>query len=223
MFRRILAAAAMAAALPALPAAAEDGFFTLSSDGDLMVRLRGVFVAPNDDVRVDQVGGADGDISTSVIPELDFTYFFTPNIAAELILGTTPHDIDGKGAINGLDVGSVWLLPPTLTLQYHVTQLGDWTGIKNMDKIKPYFGAGVNYTIFYGESAGDPAVGTVSLDDTFGVAFQAGVDIEITEGIYANMDVKYIMLETDWTSSTGLSGKAEINPVLVGFGIGARF
>src|SRR5690606_20661325 len=82
-------------------------------------------------------------VSNSVVPELDITYFLTRNIAVELILGTTPHNIRAGGSIAGLGpVGRVWLLPPTLTLQYHV----DLT-----DRIKPYVGAGVNYTIFYNE------------------------------------------------------------------------
>ncbi len=58
-----------------------------------------------------------------MVPELDITYFFTKNIAAELILGVTPHNIYGAGTLGGLDVGKVWLLPPTLTLQYHFTGL----------------------------------------------------------------------------------------------------
>ena len=31
-------------------------------------------------------------------------------------------------------IGSVWLLPPTLTLQYHVTQLEEWTGSETLGR-----------------------------------------------------------------------------------------
>ena len=221
MLRPVLAAAALAAA--ASPAAAEE-WYAAKSDGDIMVRLRGLVVSPLDEsVSVDQIPTAGGEIDNAIVPELDFTYFFTPNIAAELILATTPHTITGKGAVAGADLGDVWLLPPTLTLQYHVTQLGAWTGSESLGKIQPYFGAGVNYTIFYGETAGVPAVGTVKLEDSFGFALQAGVDIEITPGWYLNADVKYIMLEADWKSTTGLTGEAEINPLIVGLGLGYRF
>ena len=66
------------------------------------------------------------DIGDQYVPELDITYFFTKNIAAELILAVTPHDVDAvnvtvPGALTDatVDLGDVWLLPPTLTLQYH--------------------------------------------------------------------------------------------------------
>ena len=78
--------------------------------------------------------------TNSFVPEFDISYFFTQNIAAELILGVTPHHVYGTGAAatDGLDVGKAWLLPPTLTLQYHFTDFGAF---------KPYIGAGVNYTV----------------------------------------------------------------------------
>ncbi|MFZ8477429.1 OmpW/AlkL family protein, partial [Staphylococcus aureus] len=82
------------------------------------------FVSNGDSVR----------INNSVTPEVDFSYFFTPNISAELIAAVTQHNVKTS---SGIDAGSAWLLPPTLTLQYHFTQL---------DFIKPYLGAGVNYT-----------------------------------------------------------------------------
>jgi len=52
----------------------------------------------------------------TVVPELDITYFFTKNWAAELILGVTKHHVTGTDSIAGVDVGKAWLLPPTLTL-----------------------------------------------------------------------------------------------------------
>ncbi len=71
-----------------------------------MIRLRGIGVIPGGSNRVTAGGaalaGAKVDMTNSVVPELDITYFFTPNIAAELILGTTPHTAKGKGAIAGL-------------------------------------------------------------------------------------------------------------------------
>jgi outer membrane protein len=50
-------------------------------------------------------------------PEPDISYFFTRNIAAELILGVTRHEVTGTGvaATNNLIVGRHWLLRPTLT------------------------------------------------------------------------------------------------------------
>ena len=113
-------------------------------------RFRVITVLANESADIGVIGG-DVEISSAFVPELDFTYFFTKNIAAELILATTKHDVNTTAsnisAVGGptsadVDLGSVWLLPPTLTLQYHFnTEQG----------IRPYVGAGVNYTIFYGE------------------------------------------------------------------------
>ncbi len=138
-----------------------------------MVRVRGLYVMPNDGSKVFAGGalvpGGRTDMSNAFVPELDITYFFTPNIAAELILGVTPHRARGAGALAGLGkLGSVTLLPPTLTLQYHFTGLGAF---------KPYVGAGVNYTVFFGEK--DAALTNFKVTNRLGFALQAGVDIMI--------------------------------------------
>lgn len=184
------------------PAYAEDMGDAYS--GDWLIRLRGIAVVPNED-DTNFAGGIG--IDNSVVPELDITYFFTENFAAELILGTTPHDVD----LNGADLGSVWLLPPTLTFQYH------FTGIEGF---KPYIGAGVNYTIFYGE---DDAAAAVRYEDSFGLALQAGVDIEIGDGWYLNADVKRLWLDTDITVNGVDAGSVDIDPWIFGAGVGVRF
>ncbi|WP_297334005.1 OmpW family outer membrane protein [Flavobacterium sp.] len=192
------------------------------------VRLRGVAVAPDEDASVGIIGG-NAEISTSFIPEVDFTYFFTKNIAAELILGTTKHDVNTTGsdisAIGGptkadVDLGSVYLLPPTLTLQYHF-YAGDY--------FKPYVGAGINYTIFYGVDEGD-VVKDVEYDNALGYAFQLGFDLKLNDKFFINADVKKLFLTTDVTVdgsnlAPGLEIPAEvdINPWLVGFGVGMKF
>lgn len=219
---RPAAATATAAALALLtvaapPAAAQDPWWRSTSDGAFMARVRGIVVAPmNEELSTGAIPGADASISTAVVPELDLTYFFTDNIAAELILAVTPHDVDGEGALQGADLGDVLLLPPTLTVQYHFNDLGAW---------KPYVGAGVNYTFFLNENAGQFT--DIDYDDAFGFALQAGVDYEIAEGVYLNADVKYIFLETDWTLETTpgnrIGGSVDINPLIVGVGIGYRF
>lgn len=90
------------------------------------IRVRALGVVPRDKGRVHQIPGSEMDFSSTVIPELDITYYFTNNIAAELILGTTYSSIDGKGSLHTAGAGKLgktWILPPTLTLQYHFTKL----------------------------------------------------------------------------------------------------
>lgn len=175
--------------------------------GDFMIRARALGVVPDESGRVSN--GDSVSISNSVVPELDFTYFFTPNISAELITAVTPHDVKTS---SGIDAGSSWLLPPTLTLQYHFTQ---------MDSIKPYVGAGVNYTHFFNADAG--ALNSVKYDDSFGGVLQAGVDIPIRDNWYFNVDVKKVFISTTAKFAGGVRADVDIDPWLIGVGFGYKF
>ncbi|PIP97971.1 MAG: hypothetical protein COW75_02730 [Rhodobacterales bacterium CG18_big_fil_WC_8_21_14_2_50_71_9] len=222
--KTLFCAGAALCLLAAGQAAAQEPWYAAKSDGDWLVRLRGIAVVPDESLTLDQIAGADADVDTAYMPELDISYFFTPNLALELILATTPHDVAGRGSLNGANLGDVWLLPPTLTAQYHVTQLGAWTGNPALGKIKPYFGAGINYTIFYNTDSGQ--FDKIDYDDTFGWALQAGVDIALQEGLYLNFDVKKLWLETDVTVTSGatrLTGEVTLDPWIFGVGVGYRF
>lgn len=185
------------------------------------VRVRGVWVNPKDQAKIETIGG-DIDVSTNFIPELDFTYFFTKNIAAELILGTSGHSVHAKNtAVGDLDLGSVYLLPPTLNLQYHFYP---WEGVK------PYVGIGANYTIFYNTKSGD--ANGISYDNEFGYGFQLGFDIDITDKFFVNVDFKKLFLDTDVVvDASNLNGgaaldipaKVTLDPMMLSFGVGMRF
>lgn len=183
--------------------------------GPWMVRGRILGVIPDEGTSNWNIpGDPDVDIDNSVVPELDITYFFTNNIAAELILGVTPHDISGAGDLAAVDdIGSVWLLPPTLLLQYHF----------ELDQgIKPYVGAGINYTVFFNEDGGD--LGSLDLENSFGWALQAGVDIPIQDNWYLNVDVKKLWLDTEATVNGGaITADVDIDPWIIGVGLGYRF
>ncbi|WP_454853945.1 OmpW/AlkL family protein [Rhizobium binxianense] len=180
------------------------------------VRLRALGVITRDSGYVGGVADSDLSYSDTVVPEVDISYFFTDNIAAELILGTTFANVYGEGSIEGLGkIGKTWLLPPTLTLQYHFTDFGAF---------KPYVGAGVNYTIFYDQSG--KSADSLKVKDTFGFALQAGFDYMFDEHWGANFDVKKIFLKPDFDVSVGgadLNGKAKLDPWLIGAGLTYRF
>lgn len=176
--------------------------------GDILIRARALGVVPQEDSTMNIADSVK--VDNSVVPEIDFTYFFTPNVSAELIAAITPHDVTTKG---GVDAGNSWLLPPTLTLQYHFTQF---------ESVKPYVGAGVNYTHFFNEDAG--ALNAVEYDDSFGVALQAGVDIPVQGNWYANIDVKKVFIDTTATfSPSGVRADVDIDPWLIGVGVGYKF
>ena len=172
------------------------------------LRLISVIPSPGDDI-----DGADVDLSTAFVPELDFTYFFSKNWAAELILGTAKHDvdlnIDGGGSA---DLGHVWLLPPTLNLQYHFYA----------DDFKPYVGAGINYTIFYGVDEGD--LDDIEYDNALGFSLQAGLDYNLNDKWFLNLDIKKLFLKTDVTvNGDPDTSEVNIDPLIIGLGVGMKF
>jgi outer membrane protein len=149
-------------------------------------------------------------VSNKTIPELDISYFFTPNWSAELIL-TYPqkHDV----AVQGTNIGSFKHLPPTLTLQYHFMPAAQFS---------PYVGAGVNYTR---TSNVDLAGNTLQLErDSWGLALQAGVDYKIDKNWSLNLDVKKVQIGRDLNTTAGVKvSHLNVDPWLVGVGIGYRF
>ncbi|MEA1787444.1 OmpW family outer membrane protein [Arenibacter sp. GZD96] len=182
------------------------------------VRLRGLVITPDESADIEAIGG-DVAIETAVVPELDFTYFITKNWALELILATSNHDVKAVNTAAGtIELGDVWLLPPTLTVQYHFTG-----GV-----LKPYLGAGLNYTIFYGADEG-PVADDVEYDNSVGIAFQAGVDFNLSDRWFLNLDIKKIFINTDATvnATTALGATVgadvDIDPLVLGFGVGYRF
>ncbi len=214
----------VAALAVARPAQAE-GLYAFDGAG-WMVRLRGIGVLPEEGssgwvLDGTRVTGADVEISDTVVPELDITYFFNKNLAVELILAVTPHDVDGTGPlIQGFGkIGDVWLLPPTLTLQYHFDEIGGF---------KPYVGAGLNYTVFFNEDAGSN-YSNLKLDNSFGFALQAGVDVRLQGNWYFNVDVKKLWLDTeasvrlDPVTPGRVKADVDIDPWIVGVGFGYRF
>lgn len=178
-----------------------------------IIRSRAVFVKTDVSSKVSTLGGHFA-ASTNQVPEVDFTRFFTPNVAAELILATTRHDISLRGSsVGNAGLGSVKLLPPTLTLQYHANPTGTF---------RPYAGAGLNYTFFYGAKNGGAAT-SLKYQDHLGYALQAGFDYMIDERVGINFDVKKIFLKTKVQVNGLYTANVKLDPWLIGAGISYRF
>jgi outer membrane protein len=175
--------------------------------------------------------GAELKVDSNTILEFDISYYFTKNIAAELILATgSKHEVSVSGepgaVVPNQLLGSVDVLPPTLTVQWHF----------NPDQmVDPYVGAGINYSAFLDKKLDvrqGPLTGSdIKVEnDSWGYALQAGVDINLKDGWLINADVKYISLDTDVKLRNPLAGNAwtkiddlEINPWVFGLGIGKKF
>lgn len=213
----LVAPAAMAADLaPAQEPVPQATMDAIEAQSPWQVRVRGLGVITNDSGSVDQIPGSGLSYSDSVIPELDISYYLTDNIAAELILGTTYANIYGDDTIAGLGkIGKTWVLPPTLTLQYHFTDFGAF---------KPYVGAGVNYTMFYNQSGA--AASDLNVKDSFGAALQVGADYMVNDHWGVNFDVKKLFLRPEYETTIGgnaYTGKAKLDPWLIGAGVTYRF
>ena len=213
--------------VPAAAAAAVLPVTAQAKEGDVLVRLRAIMVAPNEESGsvLPAFPGEKVKVDNSVMPEVDVTYMAMDHIGFELIAATTKHSASGKtgttGAIGRL--ASTWVLPPTLTAQFHPVAEGP---------VRPYVGAGVNYTLFYSEDASDAlesATGPtkVHMSDSFGWALQAGVDVDLNERMFVNLDIKYIDIDTTARLSTTSAGvqrvRVHLDPIVAGVGLGMRF
>ena len=188
----------------ALPAMAQQ-----TADGNWLVRARAVSI-DFENGQSKTVKTLDIQADDRWIPELDISYFFTKNIAAELVL-TYPQNIDIT--IGGATKGTIKALPPSLLLQYHFTDFGAF---------KPYVGAGLNYTYF---SKRDNILnGAASVErDSWGLVGQLGFDYAFNKNWSLNLDVKYVQMDTDVYLGSSKLGKLDLNPVTWGLGIGYRF
>jgi outer membrane protein len=174
-----------------------------AKEGPWMVRARAV--------HLDSANGDSTGLGLSVnnkwMPEVDFSYFFNKNVAAELVLTVPQKHTLYSGATA---IGTLKHLPPTLLVQYHF----DATGFK------PYVGAGINYTRF--SSVSLPA--GVGIDkNSWGPALQAGVDIPLSGNMVLNVDVKKVYIRTDVYAGGANLGTFKVDPVLFGVGLGWRF
>lgn len=175
--------------------------------------IRGRVIGMVPDEHGGRLGGAPAGLSVSdaVMPELDFTYFLNKNFAVELILATTPHDVKlaGTGKITEL-----WVLPPTLTLQYHLP----------LGAFKPYIGAGINYTTIISSDATAAIGGIDSWDDAFGFALQFGFDYALNDRWSFNIDAKKIWLDLDAkVTAASIPASVSLDPWVIGVGLGYRF
>ncbi|MDE2238984.1 MAG: OmpW family protein [Rhodospirillales bacterium] len=219
------AAAVLFAGAAVTPALAE-GYSLFSGPtgyqaGDVMTHLSIIGVIPqNINSHITGVPGARLGISTGVSPEVDASYFVTPNLSVQLIAATSRHTITAKGGAlgNGGTLGSTWVLPPTLTAQWHFPQIG---------VVRPYVGVGVTVAFFYGTSPSAQLLGTsdkLGLRTAIGPSFDVGFDVPVQDNWSVNMDVKQMILPTAARLDHGaIHAMTGLDPTVVGFGVGYKF
>jgi len=210
-----LALAGVAALASAAAAHAED--FTPKAAGMVVLDVRLSDVVPADKDNLTTLAGAATGLKTktndSVMPTLGVTYFFTPNWAVEAIAGTTHHTVKAVGGATNVEVKDTWVLPPVVALQYHFMPAA---------KVSPYVGAGVNYMLFY--SGKDKNGFQFKVDNGFGEALQAGVDVAMTGRWTLNADLKKVFFQTKATDTkNGVKSTINLDPWVASVGVGYRF
>ena len=183
----------------------------VAQESPWLVRVRAVHLDTAD--KSDPVGGVGASdrltVSDKTIPEFDVSYFFTPNLAAELVL-TYPqkHDV----YLDGANIGTFKHLPPSLLLQYHFTPDAP---------LSPYVGAGINYTTL---SKVRLLNGQASLEhDSVGLVLQAGLDYAIDRQWSLNFDVKKAQIRSDVMIGGAKASRVKVDPLMIGVGVGYRF
>jgi outer membrane protein len=188
-----------------------------------VVRVRAINISPNDSSESIGDFGGEVTVDSKTTVEVDVTYMFNPNFGLEVIAATARHDLGvSGGALSGANAGSVKVLPPTATLQWHPFPEG---------LLDFYLGAGINYTYFYSYDLSNDLAGLgitdVGFSNSFGLAGQVGLSINLGNSFHINGDIKYIQISTDADlkvdGTTLLSVDTDINPWVYGVGIGFKF
>ncbi|MFN2382418.1 MAG: OmpW family protein [Guyparkeria sp.] len=190
--------------------------------GDILVRVGVAHVAPTGDSDIIPTNGLTGagarveaDSGTSL--GLNFTYMATDNIGVQLLAAWPfKHDIEGAGALAGIGkVGETKHLPPTVTAQWHFAP---------QSTIRPFVGVGVNYTNFFSEDTTGALAGqSLKLDDSWGLAGELGVDIDIGNNWFVSGQVWYMDIDTEATVAGAVSFDVHIDPWVYMIGIGTKY
>ena len=178
-----------------------------ADQGDWLVRVGAHSINPKSD------NHSVVEVESATMATFNFTYFFRDAWAVE-VLAALPfeHDIE---LVGGGRVASTKHLPPTVSVQYH---------FRANDRVKPYVGVGVNVTEFFEEDTTGALAGSdLELDRSIGLAAQVGVDIDLNEAWFVNVDARYFDIDTDADLNGTSLGTVEIDPWALGLSVGMRF
>ena len=210
-FRTLTLALAVVAAMPA--AFAQDA--TADSASGKRVSVVGGY-ALAEPTRNPSIAGTRANVDGDGAATLGISYNINDNIAVEAWgaadkFGHRVRTADGK-------VASVDAQPYAVSGQYH---------FGNADKIvRPFVGLGYYESNYDGEKAeptGALAGQRIGVETVKGGMATAGVDVNISPTWFARADARYLQGNSDVKVDGVKAGEAELNPVVLGVGIGARF
>lgn len=199
--------------------------------GDIILRAGAATVSPNEDsstiytTATGSLSGTKATLDSDTQLGLTGTYMLTDNLGIGLLAATPfQHQVSIKGMPLGLDgkLADVKHLPPTLSLQYFPLHASS--------RLQPYVGAGINYTVFFDEDLTSQretqGFSNLELDDSWGLALEAGVDYALTENVLLNATVWYLDIDTTATADSAF-GKVkvdvDVDPWVYMVGLGYKF
>lgn len=213
-FKAALLALGPAILMPADPSLAQsaDGL----TAGSFLLRARVVGIIPHHSGNTITPIGGSINTSSSVTPEIDLSYFFTDHLAIEGETGISHQTLTAVDTRLGtVPIGKVSSVPVVLTGQYH---------FRPSARLNPYLGIGIAITHYFDEQPAGGRVQQLSVSSEVGAAFQAGLDYQVQGPWYANFDVKKLLLPAAASANDGqLRASGQINPWIIGAGIGYRF
>jgi outer membrane protein len=162
--------------------------------------------------------GADAETGDATTVIFVYERLFTPQVGLEFVLGIPPTikaKATGSVAFLGDNVLSAKNLAPTLFLNYHFFAPGD--------TLRPYIGAGINYTKF--TNVKSSLASDVKLGDSTGLALQAGINYAITKdlGLFASvakLDVKSKLVAS---GASVLTTTIDFRPIVYSAGLSYQF
>lgn len=173
--------------------------------------------ALSEPTRNPEIDGARTQLDGDGAGTLSASYYINDNIAVEAwgAADKFSHRVrDGEGQ----KLGSVDAQPYAVSGQYHFRQ-ADST-------VRPFVGLGYYEQNFDNETAepsGALAGQRIGVETAKGAMATAGVDVNINPTWFARADVRYLQGDSDVKLDGVKAGEAELDPVILGVGVGARF
>ncbi|MDE2154948.1 MAG: outer membrane beta-barrel protein [Xanthomonadaceae bacterium] len=181
-----------------------------AADDTWVLRLGVHVVDPKSDNG--HLAGMKATVQSDTKPTVTLEYLITPSWSVDL-LASAPfrHDV----RLNGQTAATTRQLPPTLGVNYHFMPDA---------RVSPFLGAGVNYTYFFSSKGKGPLQGAhVTVDNSWGAAAHAGIDVQLSPKWLLTADVRWIGISSDVHVNGVKVGTAKIDPLVYGMSFGYRF
>lgn len=167
-----------------------------------------------------RVSGANAEASSNTTLGFELAYAFDPRWTARVLGGIPPTTtLTGTGALAGTGtLGKVTYGPLAATVTWNLLTDGP---------VRPYLGAGLNYTVVF--RSRDGFIADLDVKSAFGSVLQAGVDMPLNERWTLSLDARKIFLKTQadgvLPAMGGASAHADVrlDPLVIFLSVGTKF